>query len=30
MIRFTLRVRANDGTGAAGAWSGARRFEVKN
>ena len=28
--RMWWRVRANDGTGAAGAWSGARRFEVKN
>jgi predicted phage tail protein len=28
--RMWWRVRANDGSGAAGAWSGARRFEVKN
>jgi hypothetical protein len=28
--RMWWRVRANDGAGSAGAWSGARRFEVKN
>jgi hypothetical protein len=28
--RMWWRVRANDGSGAPGAWSGARRFELKD